>query len=112
MKTYNIYLDEAGRGPLAGPLSLGFILPLKKLTKKEVSSFCDSKKLSEKRREENFELIQQLHKQKKIFALATSVSSKEIDRYGMTIAQNVAISRGLIQLFHLVALNTPSQKEK
>lgn len=112
MKTLKIYIDEAGRGPLAGPLSLGLILPLKRFTKKELSTFCDSKKLSEKKREDNFELIQKLQQQKKLFAVNASVSSKEIDRYGMTIAQNVAISRGLIQIFRLLVADITPQIEE
>ena len=99
MKTLNLYIDEAGRGPLAGPMYIGIILPLKKLTAKELSLFCDSKKLSESKREEHYSKIQLLQDRKKLIALSASVSAKEIDTYGMTIAQHIAISRGLIEVF-------------
>ena len=95
MKTYHIYIDEAGRGPLAGPISVGLILPLKRLTMKEVSFFRDSKKLSEKQREDCFDQIQQLQKKGKLIAVSAFASVEEIDRYGVTNALHMAIVRGL-----------------
>lgn len=47
-------IDEAGRGPIAGPLVVaGAIL------KKEIKELNDSKKLTEKKREELFPIIQE-----------------------------------------------------
>jgi len=43
-------LDEAGRGPLAGPVVAGAVL-FKKNCKKVIAGINDSKKLSEKQRE-------------------------------------------------------------
>lgn len=45
-------IDEAGRGPLAGPLVMAGVI-----LKKPISGLNDSKKLSEKMRETLFELI-------------------------------------------------------
>lgn len=45
-------MDEAGRGPLAGPLVMAGVI-----LKKPISGLNDSKKLSEKMRETLFELI-------------------------------------------------------
>ena len=47
-------VDEAGRGPLAGPVcAAAVILPIDT----EIKGLNDSKKLSEKRREELFPII-------------------------------------------------------
>jgi ribonuclease HII len=98
MKTYHIYIDEAGRGPLAGPMYVGLIFPLKKFTPKEISLFKDSKKLSESQREECFTKIQQLQQKGKLLAVSAFATVKEIDAYGMTNAEHMAIMRGLKQL--------------
>lgn len=45
-------IDEAGRGPLAGPLVVAGVVLHKKL-----EGLCDSKKISKKRREELYEVI-------------------------------------------------------
>jgi ribonuclease HII len=47
-------IDEAGRGPLAGPLVMAGVI-----LKKPIDGLNDSKKLSEKKREELFEIITQ-----------------------------------------------------
>ena len=60
---------------------------------KEVSFFKDSKKLSEEQREKCFECIQQLQKQGKLIAVASFATVEEIDRYGMTNAEYMAIVR-------------------
>jgi ribonuclease HII len=51
---YVVGIDEAGRGPLAGPVVSGAVLILEKDFKeiKKIKSVKDSKKLSEKKREE------------------------------------------------------------
>jgi ribonuclease HII len=101
MKTSHIYIDEAGRGPLAGPMYVGLLLPLKKLTPKEVSIFKDSKQLSEKQREECFAYLQFLQQKKKLIAIPAFATVKEIDTYGITNALCMAIVRGLRELFPL-----------
>lgn len=45
-------IDEAGRGPLAGPLTIAGVI-----LQKPISGLNDSKKLTEKKREELFEMI-------------------------------------------------------
>ena len=55
-----IYIDEAGRGPLAGPVTVGLVMPLQDIDK---SLFNDSKLLSEKKRDVCFEEIRELTRQ-------------------------------------------------
>ena len=98
-QTFTIYFDEAWRGPLAWPLFIWLICPLKKLSKSELQVFCDSKKISEYIREEHFKLIQQLQDKKKIIYSPARVTATEIDLYGMTNAIHCAILRWMIQLF-------------
>lgn len=54
-----IGVDEAGRGPLAGPVvaAAAILKPIKELNLKKIYEINDSKKLSEKKREELFEII-------------------------------------------------------
>lgn len=54
--TYICGVDEAGRGPLAGPVAAGAVILPKEC---EILYLNDSKKLSEKRREELFVEIQE-----------------------------------------------------
>ena len=95
-----IYFDEAGRWPLAGPLFVWLICPIKKLTKKELLPFCDSKQISETRREELFEYINKLKSEWKIISVPAWMTAAEIDKYGMSNALHLAILRGLIQIFN------------
>lgn len=99
-QTFTIYFDEAGRWPLAGPLFIGLICPLTKLTKKELNPFCDSKQISEVRREELFEYIESLKSEWKIISIPARMTAAEIDEYGMSNALHCAILRWMIQIFN------------
>lgn len=84
-------VDEAGRGPLAGPVSAAaVILP----DEYDLPGLNDSKKLSEKRRETLAEAI-------KCQAVAWSVvllSAQEIDRLNILQATLSAMSRAITDL--------------
>lgn len=67
-------IDEAGRGPVAGPLCVAGVV-----LKKELSQLNDSKKLSEKKREELFGII----KENSHFHIVFK-SSDEIDKKGLS----------------------------
>lgn len=69
-------IDEAGRGPLAGPLSIaGVIFPIGY----ENPDIYDSKALSEKKREALFEVI----KEDALWFEVLEVSEEEIDKYNI-----------------------------
>jgi len=75
-------IDEAGRGPIAGPLVMaGCILSEKCKVKNEkwFEVLTDSKKLSAKKREELFEII----KENSIYHIVFK-SNKEIDEKGLS----------------------------
>lgn len=85
-------VDEAGRGPLAGPVSVGVVsIPIK--TKLLFEGLTDSKKLSEKRREEWFQKIQEWNREGKLQYAVSLVSSSIIDKKGIVFAINLGMSR-------------------
>jgi len=78
-------VDEAGRGPLAGPVyAAAVILP----DGAELSGINDSKKLTPKKREELFEKITQIAVSYAIF----SVDEKEIDEINILNATHKAMN--------------------
>lgn len=84
-------VDEAGRGPLAGPVcAAAVILPPHAM----IPGLNDSKKLSDKKRRELFPLIQQ---QAIAYGIAF-VSQEEIDEINILQATFLAMKRALEQL--------------
>lgn len=96
MKKIRIYIDEAWRWPLAWPVYTGLVLILDKFWKTQYKS---SKDISEKQRDLLFEEIKELEKKWKILYSVWIATNKEIDKYWISKAQNIAISRWLIDLF-------------
>ncbi|APW66280.1 MULTISPECIES: ribonuclease HII [Arcobacteraceae] len=74
-------IDEAGRGPLSGPLVVAGLR-----LKKEIKELNDSKKLSEKKREELFPLIIEDSDYHIVFK-----SAKQIDEKGLSYCLKTAI---------------------
>lgn len=99
-QTFTIYFDEAGRWPLAGPLFVWLVCPIKKLSKKELFPFCDSKTISEKKREELFTYIDNLNSKWKVLSEAARMTAAEIDKYGMSNSLHLAILRWMILIFN------------
>ena len=99
-QNFTIYFDEAGRWPLAGPLFIWLVSPIKKLSKKELNPFCDSKQISESKREELFLRIEKLKKDWKILVESARMTAAEIDKYWMSNSLHCAILRWLIQMFN------------
>lgn len=84
-------VDEAGRGPLAGPVCAAAVVLPKHLC---LPGLTDSKKLTDKKRRELFPLIQQQ-------ALAYGIgfaSEEEIDEINILQATFLAMKRALAQL--------------
>ena len=83
--TYIAGVDEAGRGPLAGPVyAAAVVLP----DGAELTGVNDSKKLTPKKREELFEKITQIAVSYSIF----SVDEKEIDEINILNATHKAMN--------------------
>lgn len=98
-QTFTIYFDEAGRWPLAGPLFIWLVCPVNKISKKELIPFCDSKQISESKREELFEYTEDLESEWKIISTPARMTAAEIDKYWMSNALHLAILRWMIQIF-------------
>lgn len=89
-------IDEVGRGPLAGPVSIGIVWVLKSTNlKAKFPLLNDSKKLSEKKREEIYELAK---KDKDIGYVVVSNSARVIDEKGIEFAIKSAIEKGCTKL--------------
>jgi len=74
-------IDEAGRGPLAGPLCVAGVVFKSNITLlKEFSAINDSKKVSEKTREQLFEIIKENSHHHIVLT-----SNKDIDRLGIAV---------------------------
>lgn len=83
-KEFIVGMDEAGRGPLAGPLVVAAVCFPKNFQHEEI---YDSKKVSEKKREQMFEII----KQEALEYHIKIVSPKEIDELNIYRATQKAM---------------------
>ncbi len=89
-------LDEAGRGPLAGPVTAAAVSVSYKVHKViKLQGINDSKKLSEKRREELYEI---LTNHPDIMWRVGIVDEKEIDRINILQATKLAMHRAIEKL--------------
>ena len=88
-------IDEAGRGPLAGPVvAAAVILPLDKKLPRDCFGFNDSKQLSETRREELFDTIND-----KAIAVGIGICSpQEIDEINILKATMRAMTIAVDQI--------------
>jgi len=93
---YVVGIDEAGRGPLAGPVSAGAVCISKESD--IIPTVRDSKKMTHKQREEAFDLI----KQNCLGWGIGLVSAKEIDDIGITNAVLKAMTLALRQVEDMV----------
>lgn len=79
-------IDEAGRGPLAGPVfAAAVVLPIGL----DIPGLNDSKKITEKKREELFDIIME----KAVTYSVASASEKEIDEINILQATFLAMNR-------------------
>ena len=81
-------VDEAGRGPLAGPVCAAAVILPEGL---EIEGLNDSKKLSEKRREALYDVI----KEKAIAYSIAFASVEEIEEYNILQATFMAMTRAV-----------------
>jgi ribonuclease HII len=93
---YMVGIDEVGRGPLAGPVTVGVVCVPAPFTWRHVpAGLRDSKQLTEKARERWYAWVRT---QPTIRYAVVSVSAREIDRVGITAAANKAANRALRKL--------------
>lgn len=97
---YEIGIDEAGRGPLAGPVAVGAVAfkikdksKLKRVFKKIRGK--DSKKLTAREREEWFEVIKTEEEKGNLHFAVSFVGARTIDKKGIVFAIKTALASSL-----------------
>ncbi len=95
---YVIGVDEAGRGPLAGPVAVGSVCVPMDFDWKLIPGVNDSKKLTHENRFMIFMRAKELEKSGSLQISVSMVSAKVIDRIGIVSAINLAIKRSLSNL--------------
>jgi ribonuclease HII len=102
-------IDEVGRGPLAGPMTIAAVAIVRSdkwrvRSDKLMQGIRDSKKLSPKRREEWFQI---LRREPQFFIAHASVSHRIIDRRGLSHAARFAVAQCLKKISQDIALSIP-----
>lgn len=95
---WQIGIDEAGRGPLAGPVSVGQVLVPANFDWDLIPGVGDSKQLSESRREVIFERAKVLQKEGKLQYIVEMVAAHKIDSVGISVCIKKSIATGLNKL--------------
>ncbi len=95
LKTHDVVIgiDEVGRGPIAGPVTVAAFLITSShydSVRNQLLDITDSKKLSEKKREYFAGIIKDLKKQGFLDVVITSVSAQSIDEKGIIAALRAA----------------------
>jgi ribonuclease HII len=89
-------IDEAGRGPLAGPVAVGLVMVRSGFNiKKHFPGVADSKQLSEKKREEIYALLCARKKAGDVLFCVRFASNTHIDEHGITRAVRHSIYKGV-----------------
>ncbi len=95
---YVVGIDEAGRGPLAGPVAVGAVAIPLHFNKKFFRSIRDSKQLTPEERELWFQLAIEAKKNRELDFHVSLVSERVIDRHGISYALRLGIKRCLAEL--------------
>ncbi|MES2014739.1 MAG: ribonuclease HII [Patescibacteria group bacterium] len=96
---YILGIDEAGRGPLAGPVAVGVVATLKDFDLLAAfPGLNDSKKLSEKKREFLFARLQEEMRVGNVRAVVCLSSAEVIDTKGISYAISHALTQGVRKL--------------
>lgn len=91
-------IDEAGRGPLAGPVAVGVVKIPTDFNKQFFKGVKDSKQLSPEDRELWFSLVTEAKRRGELDFRTSLVSEKIIDKHGITYAVRLGIKRCLADL--------------
>ncbi|MEX2145066.1 MAG: ribonuclease HII [Candidatus Spechtbacterales bacterium] len=91
-------MDEVGRGPLAGPVTVAVFVFLKKIDTEKLKFLRDSKLLSENQRSRMYEFFCELKKQGKADFASASCFPATIDKYHISEASVLAMRRAVKKL--------------
>jgi ribonuclease HII len=93
-----IGIDEAGRGPLAGPVSVGVVKVSADFDWGLIPGVNDSKVIKPAKREELFARAQELRHHRELDFAVAMVGSSVIDEQGIAFAINLAMRRCIARL--------------
>lgn len=103
---YIVGIDEAGRGPLAGPVAVGIVaVPSHFNTEEKLEGVFDSKQLTEKRRNELYKILCSLRSTQELNWTVSYSSHTVIDEVGIVPAVHRAIKKGLKALDEVAPQN-------
>jgi ribonuclease HII len=95
---YVVGIDEAGRGPLAGPVAVGVVVVSKNFDWKLIPGVGDSKKVASKNRAAIFRITKDLKQEGKLDFTVVLGSVKDIDKKGIAEVIRNCIQKGLNKL--------------
>src|SRR5665213_1061641 len=95
---YLIGIDEAGRGPLAGPVAVGAVAVPINFNFSLVAGAKDSKQMSPAEREEMYARLVELRRRGRLDFAVSFSSASVIDRRGIVPAIRSALARCLTKL--------------
>lgn len=98
MLHYIVGIDEAGRGPLAGPVAVGVVALSRDFDWTLIPGVGDSKQVSEKKRALVFNRAKELKKSEVLDFAVIMMSAKHIDTYGIARSIATAIDRAIHKL--------------
>ena len=107
---YIVGIDEVGRGPVAGPVTVCALAVAADFDVSRFKGIRDSKKLSPKKREEWFQKITEWQTSGDLNFAITSIPADEIDRTGIAPAIKRALAESLDKLGQLTKLNPKETK--
>jgi ribonuclease HII len=93
-----IGIDEAGRGPLAGPVAIGLVLVPADFDWSLIPGVNDSKKLTEKKRELIYKRAVELDKLGQLQFVVEMPTAQAIDTKGIAVVIRESIATGLEKL--------------
>ncbi|MEX2405277.1 MAG: ribonuclease HII [Candidatus Paceibacterota bacterium] len=97
-------IDEAGRGPLAGPVTVGMVSVPKDFAQELLEGVRDSKQMPQHKREEWYAQACMWHDEGKARMAVSHVGHKLVDRLGLTKAVDRGIRRVLRDIDHTTTL--------
>ncbi|MCE9517769.1 ribonuclease HII [Candidatus Nomurabacteria bacterium] len=96
--THIIGIDEVGRGPLAGPVTVGACVIPVSMTRRQFAKIRDSKQLTHESRVKWHAYMLELQAKKELNFVISSISPKQIDSKGLSWAIRTALEKSLYGL--------------
>lgn len=95
---YKVGIDEVGRGPIAGPVAVGIFVYGKDFDEYEWEDVRDSKKHTERQRNEIYEYLLEKRKNGTVDFKVAMTEPERIDKEGIVVAIQAALCTALKEL--------------